>query len=270
MQPMANMALRAARLAGQRIARAFDRPDTIKVSDKGSNDFVTNIDKEVERLVIDSLRQAYPDHAFRGEENVYAEHNQDSLFEWAIDPIDGTYNFVRNIPHFCVSIGCIHKGRLEHGVILDPLRQEEFVASRGHGCQLNGKRVRANTLTSLDGAAISTGGRENAEIAAEQSALYSDLLRHGAKMRQAGSAALDLAYIAAGRLDGMWMRKLNIWDMAAGALMVTEAGGLVGDFDGSTNYLESGDIVAASPRVFRALAPLVKKHLAGAAATSGR
>lgn len=261
MQPMANMAMRAARLAGQRIARAFDRPDTIKVSDKGSNDFVTNIDQEVERLVIDTLKVAYPSHVFRGEEHVYGDNPETAEYEWAIDPIDGTYNFVRGIPHFCISIGCMHKGRLEHGVILDPLRQEEFVASRGYGCQLNGRRVRTGSLAGLDGAAISTGGRENGEIAERQSALYADLLHGGAKMRQAGSAALDLAYIAAGRLDGMWMRKLNIWDMAAGALMVTEAGGLIGDFDGSTSFLETGDIVAASPRVFRALAPLVKKHM---------
>jgi len=261
MQPMANMALRAARLAGQRMARAFDRPDTIRVSDKGDHDFVTNIDMEVERLVIESLRTAYPDHAFRGEENVDNVEKADAQFEWVIDPIDGTYNFTRGIPHFCVSIGCLHKGRLEHGVILDPLRQEEFVASRGHGCQLNGRRLRVGDMQSLEGAVVSTGGRENREVAAQQGALYSALLDRGVKMRQAGSAALDLAYVAAGRLDGMWMRKLNIWDVAAGALMVTESGGLIGDFSGGPDYLGSGDIVAASPKIFKALVPMVKKHL---------
>lgn len=264
MQPMAHQALRAARLAGQIIARAFDRPDTIKVSDKGRNDFVTNIDQEVERLVIDALRTSYPDHAFRGEENVYGEHTEDAEYEWAIDPIDGTYNFVRNIPHFCVSIGCLRKGRLEHGVILDPIRQEEFVASRGDGCQLNGRRLRTSSLVGLDGSAVTTGGQERGQ-AENQGALYADLLTAGATMRQGGSAALDLAYIAAGRIDGMWMRNLKIWDMAAGALMVTESGGLIGDFNGGTKYLESGNIVAASPKVFRALAPLVKKHLVPAA-----
>jgi len=261
MQPMANMALRAARLAGQRMTRAFDRPDTIKVSDKGDHDFVTNIDVEVERLIIESLRTAYPDHAFRGEENVDNVEKTDAQFEWVIDPIDGTYNFTRGIPHFCVSIGCIHKGRLEHGVILDPLRQEEFVASRGYGCQLNGRRLRVGDMQSLAGAVVSTGGRENGEVAEQQGALYSALLDRGVKMRQAGSAALDLAYVAAGRLDGMWMRKLNIWDIAAGALMVTESGGLIGDFSGGPGYLGSGDIVAASPKIFKALLPMVKKHL---------
>ena len=254
------MALRAARLAGQRMVRAFDRPDTITVTDKGRIDFVTNVDQEIERLVIDTLRASYPTHAYRGEENVYGNDVTDAEYEWVIDPIDGTYNFVRNIPHFCISIGCIHKGRLEHGVILDPMRQEEFVASRGQGCQLNGKRLRTSNLVSLEGAAISTGGREN-DTPGGQGRLYTNLLEEGVKLRQAGSAALDLAYIAAGRLDGMWMSKLNIWDMAAGALMVTESGGLLGDFEGGTGYLESGNLVAASPRVFRGLAPLVKKHL---------
>lgn len=261
---MANMALRAARTAGQRIARAFDRPDTIKVSEKGKNDFVTNIDREVEYVVIESLREKYPNHAFRGEEGGSVGNPTESEYEWIIDPIDGTYNFVRGIPHFCISIGCMHKGRLEHGVILDPLRNEEFVASRGYGCQLNGRRVRVSQLESLDGACLTTGGRENMEIADKQSHIYLELLRGGAKMRQAGSAALDLAYVASGRLDGLWMRQLSLWDMAAGILMVTEAGGLVGDFAGGSQYLKSGNVVAASPRVFRTLAPIVKTHLDGA------
>lgn len=263
MQPMANMALRAARLAGQRIARAFDRPDTIKVSEKARHDFVTNIDREAEYVIVETLREKYPKHAFRGEEGTEAGDAAEAEFEWVIDPIDGTYNFVRGIPHFCISIGCRYKGKLEHGVIVDPLRNEEFVASRGHGCQLNGKRVRISALESLDGACLSTGGRENAEIAEKQSLLYRELLDGGVKMRQPGSAALDLAYIAAGRLDGMWMRNLSLWDMAAGVLMVTEAGGLVGDFNGGSEYLKSGNLVAASPKVFRVLAPAVKRHLAG-------
>lgn len=262
MQPMANMALRAARNAGQRIARAFDRPDTIKVSEKARHDFVTNIDREAEYVIVETLREKYPKHAFRGEEGASAG-DDGAEYEWIIDPIDGTYNFVRGIPHFCISIGCMKDGRLEHGVIVDPMRNEEFVASRGHGCQLNGKRVRTSALESLDGACLSTGGRENAEIADKQSQVYLDLLNSGGKMRQAGSAALDLAYIAAGRLDGMWMRRLSLWDMAAGILMVTEAGGLVGDFEGGSQYLKSGNVVAAAPKVFRSLAPVVKRHLAG-------
>lgn len=264
MQPMANMALKAARLAGKHIARAFDRPDIIRIEEKGPNDYVTNIDREAETIIIETLKAAYPGHSFLGEENMAetlnAPTDQQADFLWVIDPIDGTANFVRNIPHFCISIAVIHKGRLEHGVIHDPLRLEEFVASRGKGCSLNDKRVRVRPLKGLNGAMISTGGRENSEVSDQQGSVYSHLLEEGAIMRQAGSAALDLAYVAAGRLDAMWMRKLNIWDMAAGALMVQEAGGILGDFDGSANHLKSGDIIAASPKVFKSLAPAIKKH----------
>jgi myo-inositol-1(or 4)-monophosphatase len=263
MQPMANMALRAARLAGKHIARAFDRPDTIKISEKGPNDFVTNIDKEAEQIIIESLKSAYPHHSFAGEENmaesVNAITDDKADFQWVIDPIDGTANFIRNIPHFCISIACIHKGRLEHGVIMDPLRLEEFVASRGTGCSLNGRRVRVRRLKDIQGAMISTGGRENREVSNEQGSVYSYMLNSGATMRQSGSAALDLAYVAAGRLDAMWMRQLSLWDMAAGALMVQEAGGLLGDFDGSANHLKTGNIIAASPKVFKFIAPAIRK-----------
>ena len=263
MQPMANMALKAARLAGKHIARAFDRPDTIRISEKGPNDFVTNIDTEAEQIIIESLKTAYPTHSFIGEENmaesVNAPTDDKADFQWIIDPIDGTANFVRGIPHFCISIACMHKGRLEHGVILDPLRLEEFVASRGHGCSLNGRRVRVRPLKDLNGAMCSTGGRENGEVSSQQGSVYGHLLSQGVIMRQAGSAALDLAYVAAGRLDAMWMRQLNIWDMAAGALMVQEAGGILGDFDGSANHLKTGDIIAASPKVFKFIAPVIKK-----------
>ena len=261
MQPMAHMALRAARLAGQHITRAFDRPDTIKVSDKGHHDYVTNIDKESEQIIIESLKATYPDHSFTGEENTSSETIEDAEFEWVIDPIDGTSNFVHEVPHFCVSIACLYKGRLEHGVILDPIKQEEFVASRGQGCHMNGRRLRVRTLKYLDGAMISTGGRENQRFAEQQGAIYTELLAKGAVLRNTGSAALDLAYVAAGRFDAMWMRKLSLWDIAAGALMVLEAGGLLGDFDGGANHLKSGNIVAASPNIFKALTPIVKKPL---------
>ncbi len=260
MEPMANMALRAARLVAPRITRAFDRPDLIKVSEKGRNDYVTNIDKEVEYALIDALKSTFPDHAFHGEEGAQNIDNDGAEYAWFIDPIDGTTNFVHNIPHFCISIACLRNGKMEHAVILDPIRQEEFVASRGKGCALNGRRLRVGTKTSLQGALISTGGREQA-IAEQQAMIYEQLLSEGAIMRQAGSAALDLAWVAAGRLDGMWMHQLNIWDTAAGALMVQETGGLLGEFNGGTQYLKSGNIIAASPKCFRSLAPLIKKHL---------
>ena len=262
MEPMANLALRAARLAGQHITRAYDRPDLIKISEKGQNDYVTNVDREAERIIIDSLRDKYPNHIYTGEEDTFTPAEAiESEYEWVIDPIDGTANFVHGLPHFCVSIACLYKGKIEHGVIVDPLRQEEFVASRGKGCQVNGRKVRVRDTKDFEGAMISTGGGGMSEVANAQGAIYSHLVEHQAIMRQPGSAALDLAYIASGRLDGMWMKNLKMWDIAAGALMVLEAGGLLGDFSGGSTHFKSGNIIAAGPKLFRHLTPLVKKYL---------
>ena len=260
MEPMANIALRAARLAGQQIVRGFDRPDLVKISDKGHNDFVTNIDREAERIVIETLREKYPGHRITGEESGSSDH--DTEWEWVIDPLDGTANFTRQIPHFCVSIACLHKGRIEHGVVLDPIRQEEFVASRGKGASLNGRRIRVSPVEDLDGAMISTGGRDRHQFADQETAVMHALIAARAFTRQPGSAALDLAYIAAGRIDGMWMRGLARWDIAAGALLVTEAGGLVGDFAGGANHMKTGNTVAGTPKCFKSLSAIVRKHLA--------
>ncbi|MEX2489762.1 MAG: inositol monophosphatase family protein [Pseudomonadales bacterium] len=262
MQPMANLALRAAREAGKQIARAFDRPDLIKVSQKGHNDYVTNVDKEAERIIVDSLLSHYPDHKFTGEEAVANQGRDDAEYEWLIDPLDGTLNFSRQIPHFCVALACLRKGVLEHAVILDPMRQEEFVASRGQGCQLNGRRTRVSSRKELDGAVITAGGPNMNEVADRQSEIYAHLFRQGSVVRQLGSACLDLAYVAAGRLDGVWLRGLKPWDIAAGALMVTESGGLISDFVGDSKYLQSGNVVAAPPKCFKILLPIVRKHLA--------
>lgn len=262
MQPMANLALRAAREAGKHIARAYDRPDLVKTNEKGKNDYVTNMDRQAERVIIELLREKYPDHKYTGEEDTYEpEHNKPSDFEWVIDPIDGTANFVHGIPHFCVSIACLYKGKLEHGVILDPIRQEEFVASRGHGCSFNGQRVRIRGSKDLDGAMLATSGGGWGQKSAAQSAVCAELMEQDAITRQGGSAALDLAYVAAGKLDGMWINGLSLWDMAAGVLMVLEAGGLAGDFSGGANHLRTGELVAAGPKVFKALTPVVKRHL---------
>ena len=260
MEPMANIALRAGRLAGEHIVRGFDRPDLVKISEKGHNDFVTNIDREAEQIVIDTLRAKYPDHIITGEESGTSESESD--YEWVIDPLDGTSNFARQMPHFCVSIACLHKGRVEHAVVVDPIRQEEFVASRGQGSTMNGKRIRTSAVELLDGASIATGGRDRHLHLDEETALYRHLLESRALTRQPGSAALELAYVAAGRLDGLYMRGLARWDIAAGALLVTEAGGLIGDFDGGAGYMKSGNIVAAAPKCFKPLASAVRKYLA--------
>lgn len=261
MEGMANIALRAARLAGKHIVRGFDRPDLVDIDTKGHNDFVTNIDREAEQIVIETLREKYRDHRITGEESgTTGDENSD--YEWVIDPLDGTANFTRQNPHFCVSIACLYKGKLEHGVVVDPIREEEFAASRGKGATLNGKRIRVSNLEKLDGAMIATGGRSRHEHAKSESAVWEELLNQKAFTRQPGSAALELSYIAAGRLDGMWMRGLSPWDIAAGSLLVTEAGGLVGDFEGGANQMKNGNIVAGTPKCFKQLSQIVRRHLA--------
>ena len=257
---MANIALRAARLAGKHIVRGLDRPDLVDIGTKGHNDFVTNIDRESEQIVIETLREKYPDHRITGEESG-TSGQADAEYEWVIDPLDGTTNFTRQVPHFCVSIACLHKGRIEHAVVLDPIREEEFVASRGKGSTLNGKRIRVSNLENLDGALIATGGRDRHEFSDRESAVYKELLEARVFTRQPGSAALELSYIAAGRIDGMWMRGLGRWDVAAGALLVTEAGGLIGDFEGGANYMKTGNTVAGTPRCFKQLSQIVRRYL---------
>ena len=258
MEPMANIALRAAREASTYIARSFDRPDLLKVSEKSHNDFVTNIDKECEIMIVNALRATYPEHQITGEESVNNNVRADAEYSWIIDPIDGTFNFVRQLPHFCISIACLHKGKLEHGVIVDPIRNEEFVSSRGKGCQLNGQRVRVSPKQDLDGALIGMGG---ATIDSEkQSQLYAKLRAERSNIREQGSACLDLAYVACGRLDGLWMYNLKPWDMAAGALMIIESGGLIGDFHGGAEFMKNGNVVAGNPKCFKALTSIVKRQ----------
>ncbi|MBT4492156.1 MAG: inositol monophosphatase [Gammaproteobacteria bacterium] len=261
MEPMANIALRAARIAGKHIVRGFDRPDLIDIETKGHNDFVTNIDRESEQIIIQTLREKYPDHKITGEESGSSDE-EGADYEWVIDPLDGTTNFTRQLPHFCVSIACLFKGRVEHGVVVDPIREEEFVASRGQGARLNGKRIRVSGLENLDGALVATGGRDRQLFSDEEAAVYKELLEAKVFTRQPGSAALELCYIAAGRIDAMWMRGLGRWDIAAGSLLLTEAGGLIGDFEGGAGHMQTGNTVAGSPRCFKQLSQIVRKHLA--------
>ncbi|MDX1505457.1 MAG: inositol monophosphatase family protein [Spongiibacter sp.] len=263
MQPMLNIALRAARKAGDLVARAAEQVDRLQIESKGENDFVTEIDRKSESEIIYHLKKAYPDHAFLGEESGISG-NPDSEYQWIIDPIDGTTNFIRGIPHFCISIACLHNGQIEHAVVLDPIRREEFTASRGRGAQVNGRRVRVTSATSLDGALIGTGipfkARSDQHIPAYMRSLEA-VASETAGIRRAGSAALDLAYVAAGRLDGFWEIGLGKWDIAAGVLLVREAGGLISDFQGGGSYLETGNIVAANPKCLKGLLQAIKPHL---------
>lgn len=255
MQPMVTIALRAARKAGEQIVRASDELERIDVQEKNVNDFVSDVDRNAEREIIYHLRKAYPEHAILGEESGLSG-DENAEYRWVIDPLDGTTNFLRGIPHYAVSIACMYRGKLEHAVIVDPVRREEFTASRGRGAQLNGRRIRVSSRTSLDGALLGTGipYKDHCD---QHLGAYSKSLEvlagQCAGIRRAGAASLDLAYVAAGRLDAFWEIGLAQWDMAAGALLVREAGGLVADINGSDNYLESGNIVCGNPKCFKAV-----------------
>ncbi len=270
MHPMVNIALAAARKAGEIIARAADRLDMIEVGRKSGNDFVTEIDKAAEREIITQLRKAYPDHLILAEESgASGDAARAGGYQWIIDPLDGTTNFMRGIPHFAVSIACVRDGRLEHAVILDPVRREEFTATRGQGAQRNGRRIRVSTRTGLKEAVLGTG-IPFCEPSIRHLPAYLQTLEQFASqtagIRRAGAAALDLAYVAAGRLDGFWEIGLQPWDIAAGALLVQEAGGLISDFDGGNDWMESGRIVAANPKCLKAMLQVIRPALGSAAA----
>jgi len=260
---MLNIALRAARSAGEIVARATEHLDNLEVIEKSTNDFVTEIDKAAEKEVIYHISKAHPDHSFLGEEGGL-QGNANSDYQWIIDPIDGTTNFVRGIPHFAISIACLHKGQLLHAVVLDPIRREEFTASRGKGAQLNGRRMRVSSRKSLDGALIGTGipfkSRSEAYIPAYSRSLEA-VAKQTAGIRRAGAASLDLAYVAAGRMDAFWEIGLSQWDLAAGVLLIRESGGLISDFTGGNDFFKSGNIVAGNPKCFKGLLQTVQPFL---------
>lgn len=251
MHPLINIANRAARSAGNIITRSLERLDTLKVTEKQYNDFVTEIDKKAEQVIIEAIHKVYPNHSILAEESGKTEGND---ITWIIDPLDGTTNYIHGFPHFAVSIAIQNKDRIEHGLIYDPVRQETFTASRGEGAQLNNYRLRVSNRVGLQGALLGTGFpyRDLEHMDAYLKTLRT-LIPQVAGIRRAGAATLDLAYVAAGRLDGFWEFNLAPWDLAAGALLIQEAGGIVSDVDGSENFLTSGNIVAGNPKVFKAL-----------------
>lgn len=263
MEPMLNIALRAARKAGEIIERSIERLDLVAIEQKGRNDFVSEVDRKSEQEVIYHLKKAYPSHCFIGEESG-TTGDPDSEYKWIIDPLDGTTNFLHGIPHFAVSIACLHKGQLAHAVVLDPVKREEFTASKGKGAMLNERRIRVSPRKSLDGALIGTGIPFNGFALENIDAFLAcmkDIASQTAGIRRPGSAALDLAYVAAGRFDGFWEMNLKEWDMAAGVLLVKEAGGMISDFKGGNDYLEHGNVVCASPKLFKPLLQIVGKHM---------
>jgi myo-inositol-1(or 4)-monophosphatase len=257
---MLNIAVRAARNAGDIIVRHSSRIDELTITSKERNDFVSEVDRRAEDEIIAVIRKAYPDHGILAEESG-RDSNSDE-FLWIIDPLDGTTNFLHGFPQFSVSIGLQHKGRLEQAVIYDPMRQELFTASRGSGAFLDNRRIRVSKQTSLSGALLGTGfPYKDQEHLDAYLNMFKALIVDSAGIRRPGSAALDLAYVAAGRLDGFWEIGLKPWDMAAGILLVREAGGLVSDFTGGHDYLKSGNVVAAAPKLFPAMLREIRPHL---------
>jgi myo-inositol-1(or 4)-monophosphatase len=261
MHPLLNIAVSAARRGGDIITRHVGRIDRLTIKTKAQNDFVSQVDRLAEEEIIYTIRKAHPDHAILAEESGAQGSNDE--FVWVIDPLDGTTNFLHGFPVFSVSIALKIRGRLEHGVVYDPMRQELFTASRGSGAQVDGKRMRVSPQKTLDGALIGTGFpfRENHNIDLYMK-MFETVVRKTAGIRRAGSAALDLAYVAAGRMDGFWELGLKEWDIAAGVLMIQEAGGLSGQLDGTSNYPGNGDILAGGEKIFKALAAEFKPLLA--------
>lgn len=256
MNPMLNIAVQAARQAGKMITRSLDHLDSLEIGKKSRNDYVTQVDKLAEEEIINTIRKAYPNHGILAEESGSSPGQED--FVWIIDPLDGTTNFIHGFPQFAVSIALLHKNKLEIAVIEDPLRQEVFTASRGHGAQLNNRKIRVSLCEHLSNALIGTGFPfKKLDRLPKYLQTFEKLIPQTAGIRRAGAAALDLAYVAAGRLDGFWEMNLSPWDMAAGALLIMEAGGLVSDFEGQNKYLLNGDLVAGNSKIYKALLPLL-------------
>jgi len=260
------IATKAARKAGTIINRASQDVGSLTVHSKTFNDFVSDVDRAAEQAIIDVLKDAYPDHGFLGEES--GESNQEAENIWIIDPLDGTTNFLHNFPQYCVSIALQQKGVLTQAVIYDPVRNDLFTATKGRGAFLNDKRIRVTNRAKLQDALVATGFPYRDFTHLET---YLDMLRDMIKkttgIRRPGSAALDLAYVAAGLVDGFFEINLSSWDIAAGALIVQEAGGIVGDFEGNESWLKTGNIVAGNPKVFAQMLQVLAPHLTDALKT---
>jgi myo-inositol-1(or 4)-monophosphatase len=247
MHPMLTTAVKAARRAGNVIMRGARDLDLLTVSTKGPKDYVSEVDRAAEAAIVETLQGAYPDHAVYAEEGTGRDRNPNAEHVWIIDPLDGTTNFLHGFPQYCVSIALAHRGTVTQGVIYDPVRNDLFTATRGRGAFLNDRRIRVSRRAQLRECLIGTGFpfRDGTHLDT-----YLAMMIHSAGLRRPGAAALDLAYVAAGFYDGFFEIGLNAWDVAAGSLLVLEAGGLVGDLGGEGNYLYGGEVVAATPKVF--------------------
>ena len=258
---MLNVAIKAARSAGVIINRAALDVESLRVSKKMANDFVTEVDQASENIIIDTLLTAYPDHGILAEESGQTRGNPDSEHIWIIDPLDGTTNFIHGFPFYCISIALQSKGRIEQAVVYDPTRNDLFTSTRGRGAFMNDRRLRVSKRLNLEECLISTGFpfRSDDDFATYLQ-LASQVMKRTAGLRRPGAAALDLAYVAAGFCDGFFELGLHPWDMAAGSLLITEAGGLVGNFTGEADYLYQRECMAANPKVYAQLVGMLKPY----------
>ena len=260
MHPFLNVAVKAARRAGQIINRAALEIENLQVARKGQSDYVTQVDRAAEDAIKEILLEAYPNHGILAEES--CSTNAEAEFQWIIDPLDGTTNFIHGFPQYAVSIALTQNGQLAHGVIYDTMRNELFTASKGRGAFLNDRRIRVSRSDRLADSLIGTGFPYRVfDRVDNYMGAFKELTEKTAGMRRPGAASLDLAYVAAGRLDGFWEFGLSPWDMAAGTLMILEAGGFVTDLKGDSDYLNSGDVVAGAPKIHPPLLQIVQKHL---------
>jgi len=262
MHPLLNIAIAAARQAGDIIVRHYDQIDRLTISEKHNEEPFTEVDIKAEQTIINSILKAYPDHGILAEESGTRNTESESL--WIIDPLDGTTNYLHGYPFFCVSIAFKFKNRIEHAVVYDPIRHECFTASRGRGAQLNDRRIRVSKQSQLQNALLGTGlPFRSASVAQRYMPTLEAMMGQGASIRRSGSAALDLAYVAAGRLDGFWEFGLRPWDIAGGSLLIKEAGGLISDPQGGEDYLQQGDVIAGTPKVLKSLlqtfAPVLRR-----------
>ncbi len=259
MHPMLNTAIKAARRAGKVIMRYHDQLDRLAVESKGRNDYVSEVDRRAEEEIIGVIRSAYPDHAILAEESGKQDGND---YLWIIDPLDGTTNYLHGFPQFSISIALYVQNKPNQAVVFDPLRNELFTAGRGTGAQLNDRRIRVSGTSRLERTLLGTGFPfKSMEHLDSWIKIFRTLLPQTSGVRRAGSAALDLAYVACGRLDGFWEFGLSPWDMAAGCLLIEEGGGLVGDFSGEQGYLESGNLVAGNPKIHPELLRVIQQNI---------
>ena len=261
LHPMLNIAVKAARAAGAIINRAALDVDLLKVNVKNPNDFVTEVDHASERVIIETLLEAYPGHGILAEESGRTHGAKDSDYLWIIDPLDGTTNFIHGLPTYAVSIALAHRGQMQQAVVYDPARNDLFYASKGRGAFLNDRRLRVSRRTRLTDALVGTGFPfRKGDNFKRYLKIFEEVMQNCAGLRRPGAAALDLCYVAAGWYDGFFETGLQPWDIAAGSLMVSEAGGLIGNFTGDADFLYQREVVAGNPKIYGQLVQLLAPH----------